>query len=145
MPYLTKEDLTTHLYAEIIDEIIRDQPALVDKAIAAAISEVKSYLSRYNLVALFGSSIMPAVVEDEHLKNIVKDIACWHLIRLANPNISMELFRTLYEDALKFLTLVMKGQADPAGWLYTADDAATAFVEGSGIQWSSNRKRTNHF
>ena len=185
MPYLTEQDLTTHLYPEIITEIIRNYKTtyanqaafpvmgitgrqyisladnktfkwngdayyeappfdLVTKAINAAVAEVKSYLSRYDLLALFGDDDT-AAFDDEHLKNIVKDVAVWHLLRLANPSIDLALFRTIYEDAIKWLVLVQKGQADPAGWPYKQDDPDTAFDESAGIQWSSNPKRRQHY
>lgn len=186
MAYLTQTDLTTHLYPEIITEIIRDYsttyanqaafPAigitgrryvstadsktfiwngdayvettpfdLPGKAISAAVAEVKSYLSRYDLLKLFGNDVIPPEVNDEHLKNIVKDVAVWYLLRLANPNIDLALFRTIYEDAIKWLTLVQKGQADPEGWPYPTDDADTDYDESAGIQWSSNPKRGQHY
>jgi phage gp36-like protein len=149
MPFLTKEDFKTHLYREIIEEITRNDDTIIAKAIKAAISEAKSYLSRYNLVALFGDPnsipIVEPEVESEHLRNLSIDIACWHLIKLSNPNVNIELFRTGYQDAIKFLEKVMKGQADPEGWPYKADNANTSENENSFVQWSSNRKRSNHF
>jgi hypothetical protein len=84
-------------------------------------------------------------VQSEHLQNVVKDIACWHLVRLANPNVNLELFRTTYEDAIRFLEKVMKGQADPEGWPYKPDNPLTEGNENTGIQWTSNRKRKQHF
>lgn len=186
MPYLTEIDLTTHLYPEIITEIIRNYKTeyantavfpvigitgrqyisladnkvykwngdayyeappfdLVAKAINAAVAEVKSYLSRYDLLKLFGDNITAPVVNDEHLKNIVKDVATWYLLRLTNPNIDLALFRTIYEDAIKWLVLVQKGQADPEGWPYPEDDPDTDYDESAGIQWSSNPKRRQHY
>lgn len=186
MAYLTQHDLTTHIYPEIITEIIRDYKTeyvnqaafpvigitgrqyidldtnkvyrwngdsyyestpldIVAKAIQAAVAEAKSYLSRYDLMQLFGDDTTPETIADEHLKNIVKDIACWYLVRLANPNIDMTLFRTIYEDAIKWLVLVQKGQADPEGWPYKPDDPDTDYDESAGIQWSSNTKRRQHY
>lgn len=190
MPFLTKSDLTTHLYPEIIDEIIRrylleyanlaafpvtgvtgytyqdnsnsnlyrwsgtgyvptsDPDTIVATTISSAIAEAKSYLSRFDLLALFGDADTEPAVEDpyiEHLKSVVKSLACWKLITLANPNVDLKLFRTMYEDAIKYLQQVQKGQADPEGWPYKPDDPETPGNENSGIQWSSNNKRTQHF
>lgn len=187
MAYLVKTDLHTHLYPEIIDEIIRkfvyefaaqenfpeegvigylykdnssgegddslfawtgtsyivatDPDMIVTRAINAAIAEVKSYLSRYDVAAMFGET----PIGDEHLKNITKDVACWQLIRLSNPNIDLKLFRTNYEDATNWLKMVQKGQADPEGWPYKEDDPETPGNENSGIQWTSNKKKSQHF
>jgi phage gp36-like protein len=146
MAYLVvKEDLNTHLYADIIEEITRGEDEIIQRAISAAIAEVKSYLNRYDLLKLFGDADTDPVFVSDHLKNIVKDVACWHLVKLANPNINLELFRTSYEDAIKFLNLVMRGQADPDGWPYKANDPATDEDESTGVKWSSNPKRIQHF
>ena len=146
MAYLINaEDLSTHLYPEIVDTITRSEGDIVERAISSAIAEAKSYLSRFDLPKLFGSPEDDPEIEDEHLKNIVKDIACWQIIKLANPNINLELFRTSYEDAIKFLDKVMKGQADPEGWVYKSDNPDTPENENTTVQWSSNKKRIQHF
>lgn len=145
MPYLLAGDFDTHMYSEIRDEIVRDDNDIITKAVAAAVAEAKSYLGKYDLLKLFGSEDVEPTVDDENLKNKVKDIAGWYLIKLANPNINMELFRTLYEDAIKWFKDIQIGKADPEGWPYKEDDAATGFDEAGNIQWSSNVKRRNHF
>jgi phage gp36-like protein len=147
MPYLLAADLDTHIYAEIRDEITREDAARVTSAIKEAVSEAKSYLSRFDLVALFGTEVPLAAptVDDEHLKSIIKSIAVWRLVRLANPNISIAMARTNYEDAIKWLMAVQSGKADPEGWPYKADNPDTPFNEGALVDWSSNTKRGNHF
>ena len=140
MPYLTSADLTTHVYGDIIDEIVRGNTTLVDKAINAAVSQAKSYLRKYDLDKLFSDE-----VDDENLKDKVKDIACWKLVKLANPNIDMNLFKTLNDDAVQWFRDVMKGGADPDGWPYKQDDPLTSYHENSSVGWSSNRKRNQHF
>lgn len=142
MAYLVKADLETHIYGENINEITRNDDTKVEKAINAAIAEAKSYLSKYDLSKLFAD---PPDPDDENLKNKVKDLACWHLVKLSNPNINLELFRTGYEDAVAWLTKIMKGQADPQGWPYRVDDANTPYNESGTISWNSNPKRTNNF
>lgn len=148
MPFLVKADFKTHLYSEVIDSITRADDTIVTKGISSGIAEVKSYLSRFDLMAIFGdASTEPTVAAPllEHLKDIVKDVAAWKMCKLANPNIDLKLFRTGYEDAIAWLTKVQKGQADPEGWPYKTDNTATDFNENNGVQWSSNRKRRNHF
>lgn len=182
MPLLTKADLATHLYAEIIKEIIRDYSTsyatfadfpecgatgrnyvaldsnktyiwngedytekteagidLVQDAIDRGESEARSYLNRYNLTTMFNTAYT-----DKFLRGLVKDIVCWHIIKLANPNIDMALFRTLYEDAIKTLEKVMKGLIDPQ-WPLREDDAATIGDEAGNVYWSSETKRSNHY
>jgi len=179
--YLVQQDLTTHIYPEIITDIIRNYvvsyanlaafPAvgikgrkyraidtsilyiwngvayeqiadfnLVTEAINSAISEAKSYLSRFNRTSLFDGT-----VTDPNLKSKVKDLACWYLIKLANPNIDVAMFRTAYEDARNWFKDIQKGQADPEGWPYVSDDIATDFNENNTVQYSTNMKRENHY
>lgn len=145
MPYLVQEDLYTKIYQEIIEEIVRENATIVPKAISSAIAETKSYLSRFDLLKLFGTDTIDAEVQDDYLKDIVSDIACWNIIKLANPNINIPMFRTAYEDAIAFLTKVMKGQASPDGWIYKADNPDTPINENNAIQWSSNSKKRHDF
>lgn len=148
MPFLTQPDFSTHLYAEIIEEITRKNDEVFGQALKAAIAEAKMYLNRYDLLAIFGdANTEPTVAEvhTAHLKSLVKDITCWHLVRLANPNVNLELFRTIYEDAIKLLEKISTGRVDPQGWPYRADDPATDFNENNTVQWSSNKKQSQHF
>lgn len=153
VPYLSVGDFNSHLYPEIVSEITRDyvpgddgsSSAIATAAINEAIAEAKSYLSRFDLLKLFGTDAIDATVEDEHLKSRVKDIAVWRLVRLANPNISMELARTNYEDAIRWFKDLQKGNADPEGWPYKPTELSTPLTEGTAIGYSSNQKRRNHF
>ena len=143
--YLVKADLYILLYQEIIEIITRGDDTLITRAINTGVSEAKSYLSRFNLVALFGTDVLAPTVVDENLKSKVIDLVCWQLIKLSNPNIDLKLFRTNYEDALTFFTDVKKSQESPDGWLYKTDDADTPFPEGNIISSSTNIKRNNHW
>jgi hypothetical protein len=148
MPFLVKSDFKTHLYAEVIAEITRDDDTIIDTGIKVAVSEAKSYLSRYDLLKIFGEGATePTVSEDKLsvLKDFVKDIACWKIVKLCNANVDLKLFKTLYDDAILWLTKVQKGGADPEGWPYKVDDSGTPGNENTGIQWSSNVKRTQHY
>lgn len=144
MAFLTPSDLNTHIYAELMDEITRSDASLVQQGIDSGMAEVKAYLSRYDLPLLFGDTLPQEATG--YLKALCKDIACWHLIKLCNPNIDLKLFRTLYEDAINFLKLVQQGKADPDGWPYKPDDPATPdFNESDYVQWDSNTKRVQSF
>lgn len=141
MPYLTPSELNTHLYGEVIQEIERDQlnsPKL-SEAIKAGIAEVKSYLTQFDIDAIFsatGDNRNPIILL------YAKDISVWHFIQLANPNVELELRKVRYETAVKFLDKVQSGKAVP-DLPHKAADA-----EGTGntiIKWGSNPKRNNHF
>ena len=144
MPIITPSDLHTNIYPEIITEITRADGSVADTAIATAIQETKMYLGRYDLVQLFGTDTLPPSVTDEFLKTLVKNIACWHLIRLSNSGIDYAVFRTAYQDAINTLKNIMSGQAQPEGWPY-APVTGTAIPDGNSISWSSNPKRSNHY
>ena len=143
--YLLKGDLTPPMYAEIIDTITREDESIVALCIASGIAEAKSYLPRFNLVALFGNADTEPTVTDEHLKSKVKDLICWQLIKLANPNIDLKLFRTNYEDAISWFNMVKKSQLCPEGWSYATDDADTPFPEGDIVSCTTNTQRKNHW
>lgn len=147
--FLLAGDLDTHIYSEIRDEIVRDDADVITKAIKEAIVEAKGYMSRFDLLKLFGNDaadpVVDPTVDDENLKSKVKDIVIWRLIRLANPNINIELARTNYEDTIKWFQSLQAGKVDPEGWPYKVDDALTKFNENNTIQSSYNKKRRQHY
>lgn len=143
MAYLIKDDLKTHLHQEILNAISRDDDTIIDTQINTAIAEAKSYCSRFDLDKLFDDGNAD-FVDDPNLLDKVKDIACWKILKLSNPNVNIELFRMNYEDAIAWLKLVQSGKADP-DWPVPEDDEDSDRIEGSEVQWESNTKRTNHY
>lgn len=141
--FLTPTDLHTNIYPEIIENITRDNPTIAQTAIDTAVQEAKLYLGKYNLVQLFGTADTEPVINDDLLKSLVKDIACWHLLRLSNPGADHNSYRTAYHDALGTLKNIMNGQARPEGWPY-AESTETP-PDGNTISWNSNPRRTNHY
>ncbi len=144
MPVITSADLATNIYSEIITEITRTDATIADRAIATAIQEAKMYLGRFDLVQLFGTDTLAPTVTDEYLKSLVKDLACWHLLRLSNVGIDYSVYRTAYQDAVNALKSIMNGQAQPQGWPYLDTTGETA-AQGDTIVWSSNAKRSNYY
>ncbi len=144
MPIITPADLYTHMYPEMVDEITRGDNSITEHAIAAAVAEVKLYLSRYDLALLFGGDKSSPVVNDPFLQVLVKNIACWQLLQLANPAADDRRFRNLYEDAINTLKGVLEGKLQPESWPYKtiADDT---LPDGNSIAWSSEQKRTNYY
>jgi len=144
MPIITSADLSTNIYSEIITEITRTDSTITDRAVNAAILEAKMYLSRFDLVQLFGTDTAAPSVADEYLKTLVKDLACWHLIRLSNTNVDYATYRTAYQDAITALKNIQSGGAQPQGWPYQDTHAETA-PPGDAISWHSNPKRHNYY
>lgn len=140
---ITSADLGTNIYPEILTEIIRGDDTITDRAITTAVQEAKLYLSRYDLPLLFGDNKNPGI-DDELLKRLVKDIACWHLLRLSNVGIDYTAYRTAYQDALTILKNIQSGAAEPDGWPY-ANTTEEEIPDSNAIEWTSNPRRTNYY
>lgn len=135
----------TSLYPEIIDTITRGDNSAAELQIAAAEEYVKSFLFKYDLNAIFGTDKTEPTHPSELIKKIVKIVASYYLVRLANPNVDIELFRKDYEDAVDILKDIRDGKNN-ASLPYAADDATTEADESnSETSWNSNPKRTNFF
>lgn len=135
----------TSLYPEIIQTITRNEPQSAELQILAAESLVKSYLSKYDTLALFGDQNTPVTFQSELLKKLIKIIASYYLVRLANPNVNIELYRADYQDALKWLEDLQSGLVNP-DFPYKRDDPSTPDDESDpDVYWSSNFKRDNFF
>jgi len=136
-------DMATVIYQEIIDEITRNDYTILSRAIASAIAEAKMYLSRYDLIQLFGSDTIDPTLPDEYLKSLVKDLAAWHVIKLSNANLDYNHIRSCYEDAVSTLKMIQRGQSNPEGWPYKETTGQTA-PNGDSVEYSSNCKRNNY-
>lgn len=144
MPIITPADLATNIYAEIISEITRNDASVTTSAIDTAISQAKMYLSRYDLLQLFGDENTAPALQDEFLKSLVKDLACWHLLRLSNAGVDTAHYRTGYEDALSTLKSILNEELQPEKWPYK-DTVAETQPDGDAVSWSSNAKRNNYY
>lgn len=135
----------TSLYPEIINNITRANPSSAELQISAAESLVKSYMSRYDINAIFGTDTEPPGFIDEHIKKLVKIIASYYLVRMANPNVNIELFRADYEDAIAWLNLLQAGKVNPNLPYAPNPDTPGDESNGTGVWWDSNIKRHNFF
>lgn len=132
---LLRQDFDTHMYPEIIGAIEREDDDILEKAIAAAEGEAKGYLSRYDIDTLFATV---GDSRDPTLLMYIKDITMWHFILLANPDTDMELRRTRYEDAIKWLEKIQAGKIVQRDWPIPNPEA-----EGSDIWLVSSQSRRN--
>jgi len=152
-PILTPSDLT-NAYPEIVAEITRntgdiDTNTLALEAIATAIDEVKMYLTRYDLVQLFGDptvteanpSGIAASFSDNKLNRMVKTIAIWELMQLANANIMYEMMESRYKMTVATLKDIQKGVADPK-WPYL--DITTETSSPSDEVYAISQKKRNN-
>lgn len=145
MDFLTQDELKTHLYEEIANEITRDDDGIIQDAIDTALAEAMGYLSKYDVALILAPVAL--VNRNKKLLSIVKDIASWHLLRLANPNIELALHRVNYDYAIDWLQRVQKGTIVPDLPLPTTetDPEGTTGESDGNVKWKSNNKRNNHF
>lgn len=139
----------TDLYPEIITQITRGSSLVAELAITDAEDFVKSYMSRYDLKAIFGDDTTTPVtaptVNAPAVKRIIKTIASWYLVKRANPNVNTELFYDDYKTAVTWLENLQEGKVNPS-LPYALDNPATADDESNSVvEWGSNPKRTNFF
>lgn len=137
--YLSIEELKTHAYSEEINTIIRNDETIAYASIDMAIEFTKSKLMKhYDIDKVFATK---GAERNPLLLNIVKDIALWNLIGLANPSINYEDKKFRYEQAVDWLTAVYKGMPTTLPKLPDDNDTAT----GSSFSFHSNPKRRTHF
>lgn len=153
MSLITPEDLITELYPEVIEEITRTNRDEQITQIKAAEDFAKGFLFKYDLTALFGSSTESATIEDEGLRKCIKIIAAYFLVRKANPNVSLQLFREDYmmmigtKEEPGWLYEIRNGEINP-DWPYKPDDPTTdedESAENDQVFWHSTNKRTQRF
>jgi phage gp36-like protein len=130
------------LYPEIISKITRGSDTEAELQLATAEDIVKGYMSRYDLVAIFGNGTTQPTVESLSIKRIIKTIAAWFLIKRANPNVNTELFYDDYKNAIKWLEDVQAGKIN-LGLPYVAvtDDTDA----NDGVYFTSLPKQRNFF
>lgn len=135
----------TSLYPEQITAITRNNPQAAELQILAAEEFCKSFLFKYDLNAIFGDANTPPTHSSELIKKLVKIIATYYLVRMASPNVNIELYRLDYNDAIQLLEDIRDGKNNP-NLPYAPDNPDTPDDETAGeLYFSSIPKRTNYF
>lgn len=143
---VTVEELgQSDLYPEIIAKITRGSDSQAELQLATAEDVVKGYLTKYDLVALFGNSTTQPTVESLAVKRIIKTIASWFLIKRSNPNVNTELFYDDYKNAIKWLEDVQGGKINLVLPYASTDVASGTSDSDDGVCFNSNPKQTNFF
>lgn len=136
--YLEITELKTHAYAHELQAIIQGDETIALASIDTAIEFVKSKLMKaYDVEAIFsttGSDRNPLLLK------IVKDIAVWELIGLANPSVDYADKKYRYEQAVDWLTAVYKGMPANLPVKVEADKS-----NSKSFSLHSNPKRANYF
>lgn len=135
----------TELYPEIVSQIIRNDSETAELQIQAAEDIVATYLFKYDLNAILGTSEEPPTFDSPMVKKMVKIIATWFLLKMANPNVDIELWKEEYDQVIKMLEEIRDGKMVPR-LPYALDNEETPEDEsGSDVYFSSNIKRIQHF
>lgn len=140
MPFITKQDFTSHIYEEAINTISRADEAKLTEAINAAMAEAASYLTRYDTDAIFATTLAADKVKYANLIFWIKDIAKWHFIAVCNASVSLELAEVRYKNAIAELMKIMQGKLQPVGWPLPVDEASQ-----SNIIYSGSAPKFNHY
>lgn len=143
---LNLTDITkTSLYPEIVARITRGDGEAAEMQILSAQELAKSYMFRYDIDAIFGVEYAPPQFKSELIKQLVKAIATYYILRRGNPGVDIGLARADYEDALQILSDIRDGKNNPR-LPYAPDNPDTPDDESqSPISFSSNIKRIQHF
>ena len=136
---------STSLYPEVLSAITRNDPHAAELQILSAEELCKSYLFKYDLNAVFGTTDTPPTHPSEFVKKLVKIIASYYLVRMASPNVNIELYRLDYQDAMKMLEDIRDGRNNP-NLPYAVDNPDTPEDEaGDSFFFASNPKQSQFF
>lgn len=141
---ISQEDLLSRIYRDNLDEITRNDEALCERAIQAAVAEVKMYLNRYDTDALIGTEDAPPTHIDPYLQQLCIQIAVWYLVLLGNPGVDFNSARSGYDAAITALRDIQAFRIQPEDWPYRDTSTDTA-PEGSAVNATYINKRNNDF
>ena len=109
--YLEPSEMQSKLYDYQLEQITGGNEALVTVAIEAAIEEASSYLSlRYDVEKVFSAK---GTDRNAHLLSVVKTLALWQIIQLANVDMLYDKVANEYKMATDWLNRVSRGRVNP--------------------------------
>jgi phage gp36-like protein len=139
MAYLTASEITNVIYQYQLDQITDSDSQIVVQSIAAAIEEVKSYLSqRYSTADIFsqtGDDRNALILEN------TKVITVWNIIRLSNVEVLYNVWRERYDRVIDWLKQVAEEKINPELPLKLNADGE----QDTRIRAGSNTKFTHDF
>lgn len=154
--FLEQSELKSALYEYQLSEITESDPDIVAMAIAAAVEEMKSYLSpnnqgrwndgrtRYDTAAIFtasGAERNPLILE------LCKSMAVYYICRLSNVDIIEEKLQKRYDRAIDWLEKV-SGTGKSAGAPALTPDLPVLVIdpesENALMLRSGSREKFNH-
>ncbi|MCH4829794.1 DUF1320 family protein [Flavobacterium columnare] len=148
--FLTKEELGSVMYGYQITQITQGDDAVILQAIAAAIVEVKSYLTannkkewsdgrlQYDVNAIFsaeGNHRNPLILE------VTKTVSKWWIVQLCNADVIYEQAKERYDRAIQWLTKLSKGTVNLEDLAQLDSNASTTERQPFS---SGSRAKFNH-
>jgi phage gp36-like protein len=139
MIYLQIDELKTHFSTALVDAISGNDDVIPQAAIDAAIAEAKGYLTKYDIPIIFN----PVALTDRNpiLLLYIKDVAAWHYIQLANPNIDLQFRERRYELARQWFKDVQSGKTVPE----LPIKAQVTSPSNQQVIYGSSRKQSSGF
>lgn len=134
--FITTNDYSASIHAEILDSLIRSNEAALETCEDRAISEMRSYMrTRYDCDAIFS-----AVGSDRNQLILMRaiDIAIYHAFCIHNPQKISNIRLKRYDDAIDWLKKVQTGEVviDGAPQL----DRETLAMNGYYLMHSNNKR-----
>ncbi|WP_066836445.1 DUF1320 domain-containing protein [Rufibacter ruber] len=128
MYFLTPSDFDLIIKQESISQITQSDPTILENAVDVAIAEIQSYLKqRFDVNAIF---TQPTATRNEQIVMYACDIAVFHLMSRVNPRAVSEARIARYDNAIKWLNMVRKGELIPDLPLIQTEETATTFFYG---------------
>lgn len=141
MSFITKADLASIIYEEKIDVITRGDDAYVTTAIERAISQVTGYLNRYDYATIFGTTDATERIKYQSLIGYTLDIAKWHLVKICNAGVDLQLAKECYDDAIAELLKIQAGKVIYSDWPVIVDNIDL----NQSFSITSNPKRETYY
>ncbi len=121
--FIQAQELKSVIYNHQLQQIVDGDDTIVEMGISAAEQETKSYLSvTYDCDRIFSAT---GTDRNALIIELVKDIALYKIIRLANVDIIYEHAKERYDRAIEYLDRVASGKLAPNLPLKTSENGTT--------------------
>ena len=135
MAFVEIEDFKTHIYAEAVAVISRNDETKVEQALRLGQQTVARYLSNYDTATIFSTTGIDKEKYEE-LTLYIKDIAKWHFIAVCNVSVDYELAKERYEMAIKALEKIQKSSIIDGWAISPKNPEPSAIRSGSNTKWN---------
>jgi phage gp36-like protein len=137
MSFLTKDDFSSAIRSNVLDDIINFEDSRINVAVDDAVDLMAGYLSaRYDVALIFAHT---GTGRNKTIVRICKDIALYDLHSNINPRKIPKLRYDRYADAIEWLEKVRAQEINPIGLEVPVDNTK------SYIKFGGNTKRRNQW